>query len=120
MITMAAKSEKTVKPRGPGKRFVPGNSGNPSGRPKRTSEELDLIAACRTKTSDALDVIQDLMVGSSNPKVRLDAALAIIERGYGRPTQPTTISTPDGVRCEVALTGLDELRKLFAEKEAKA
>jgi hypothetical protein len=121
MIVMAAKSEKSgKKPRGPGKKFVPGVSGNPGGRPRRTPEELDLIAACREKTLDALDVIQRLMVNSSNDRVKMDCALAILERAYGRPTQPTTISTPNGVECEVALSGLDELRKVFETKAKKA
>jgi hypothetical protein len=115
---MAAMSERTgKKPRGPGRRFVVGKSGNPSGRPKRTPEELDLILACRMKAPDALDVIKGLMVNSANDRVRLDAALAIVERGFGRPTQPTTISTPNGVQCEVALIGLDELRAAFAKRK---
>jgi hypothetical protein len=50
---------------------------------------------------------------SSNARVRLDA---IIERGYGKPTQPTAIFPPEGVQCEVALTGLDELGAPFEAK----
>jgi hypothetical protein len=53
---------------------------------------------------------------SSNARVRRDVALAIIERGYGKPTQPTAIFPPDGVQCEVALTGLDELGAPFEAK----
>lgn len=98
---MAANSETGgKKPRGPGKRFAAGKSGNPSGRPKRTPEELDLIAACKKKAPEALCVINRLMVESENDRLRMDAALAIIERGYGKPTQPTTISTPNGVQYE--------------------
>ena len=71
-----------------GKRFEPGRSGNPSGRPKRTQAELDLIAACKKKAPAALKTLVELM-GSENEAVRLKASLAIIERAYGKPLQPT-------------------------------
>jgi hypothetical protein len=67
-----------------GRPFRKGASGNPGGRPKRTPEEVQLIEACRAKTPEALDVIQELMDNSSNDRVRLAAAQFIIERGYGK------------------------------------
>ena len=91
---MAANSEKTGKPRGPGKKFQPGKSGNPNGRPKRTPEELDLIAACKDRTPAALAVIESIMMEGENERNRLAAAQAIIERGHGKPTQP--LSGPGG------------------------
>lgn len=68
--------------------FRKGVSGNPGGRPKRTQEELDLIAACKEKTHRALAVIEDIMERGDSDKVRLSAALAIIERAWGKPEQP--------------------------------
>jgi len=67
--------------------YVKGSSGNPSGRPKRTPEELDLIAACKEKTPAALKVIENLMTSASSDSVKLTAAISIIERGYGKATQ---------------------------------
>lgn len=61
-----------------------GTSGNPSGRPRRTPEERQLIEACRQKVPEALEVILSLMRESKNEKVRMQAAQFIIERGYGR------------------------------------
>jgi hypothetical protein len=84
---MAANSEKTAKPRGPGKRFQPGKSGNPTGRPKRTEEELDLIAACKDRSPAALAVIESIMLEGENERNKLSAAMAIIERGYGKPKE---------------------------------
>jgi hypothetical protein len=79
-----------------GKPFVKGQTGNPKGRPKRTQEELDLIAACKAKTLDALEVIESIMVGGENERNRLSAALAIIERGYGKPVQGVELGGAGG------------------------
>lgn len=42
---MAANSTTTVKKRGPGRPFVKGQSGNPSGRPKQTQAQKEAVAA---------------------------------------------------------------------------
>ncbi len=85
--------------------YVKGGSGNPSGRPKRTPEELDLIAACREKTPAALKVIEKLMDGASSDAVKLNAANSIIDRGFGRAT--TVI---DAKITAVHETSIDELK----------
>lgn len=82
---MAENSKK--QPRG--KPFQKGVTGNPGGRPKKTQEEYDLIAACKAKTPDALDVIERVMRTSDNERNQLTAAMAIIERAWGKPVQPT-------------------------------
>jgi len=63
--------------------FKKGQSGNPGGRRKRTKEDFDLIAAARARAPEALTVITDLMANSSNDRVRLSAAVALLERGFG-------------------------------------
>jgi hypothetical protein len=99
---LAANSEKTgKKPRGPGKKFAKGVSGNPSGRPARTPEEMDLIAACKERTSAALAVIESIMMEGENERNRLSAAQAIIERAHGKPVQPTELSGKNGGALEI-------------------
>ena len=85
---MVANNKKTTKPAPHDKGFKKGSSGNPNGRPKRTAEELDLIQACKDKTPRALDVMVHIMESGENERNKLTAALAIIERGYGKPVQP--------------------------------
>lgn len=80
---MAENSRKSA-----GRPFEPGKSGNPGGRPKKTQEDLDLIAACKEKTREALETLLEVM-RTGNEKNRITAAIAIIERGHGKPIQQT-------------------------------
>lgn len=72
--------------------FKPGQSGNPGGRPPKTPDERALIEACRGKTMDALTVMETLMRTSKQDSVRLSAAAAIIDRGYGKSTERKEIT----------------------------
>lgn len=85
----AENSGKAAKAKPRGRAFVKGQSGNPGGRPARTQEELDLIQACKDKTPQALDTLVRIMERGEKERDQLTAALAIIERGYGKPVQPT-------------------------------
>ena len=76
--------------------FPKGKSGNPGGRPAKTAEELDLIAACKAKTPRALDVMVHIMESGDVEKNRLAAAMAIIERAYGKPVQPQDVNINGG------------------------
>ena len=67
--------------------FKPGKTGNPGGRPKKTPEEFELIAACKSKTPSALAVMVRIMESGANERNQLAAATAIIERAYGRAVQ---------------------------------
>lgn len=86
---MPENRQQTDKPKrsAPKTAFKKGVSGNPGGRPKRTAEELDLIAACKDRSPAALAVIESIMLAGENERNKLSAAMAIIERGYGKPKE---------------------------------
>jgi hypothetical protein len=68
-------------------RFQPGVSGNPTGRPKKSQDELDLEVACKAKAPEAIKTLVEIMLNGSETN-KLKAAIAILERGYGKPRQP--------------------------------
>ena len=86
---MSQNTPETDKPKrkAPKSAFKKGVSGNPGGRPKKTQEELDLVAACKEKAPEALATIAKIMTEGENERNRLAAAQAIIERGYGKPKE---------------------------------
>ncbi len=112
---MSANRPQTGKRPAPRTAFRPGQSGNPSGRPKRTAEEFRLIQACQTKSQDALATITQLMTQADKDSVRLSAAVFIIERAYGKPV--AKVDDPNSL-AEFPLAFLKELRDLFQERAA--
>ena len=91
-MSVSSESRPVTDRKAPKTAFKAGQSGNPGGRPKKTPEELDLIAACKAKTPAALAVMSDIMANGENEKNRLTAAMAIIERAYGKPVQPQDVN----------------------------
>jgi len=66
--------------------FKPGQSGNPSGRPK---QDVGLIAYCRATSQEMANILCDIARDTNaSPSARVSAATSIIERGWGKPTQP--------------------------------
>ena len=91
---------KAGKRKAPHSAFQPGRSGNPGGRPKLTPEqkaqEFELIQACRSKSPQAIAVIEQLMHRADRDSVRLAAASFIVERGWGKAPQAIEHSGKDG------------------------
>lgn len=108
-----ANSQKTAKRAATSASFKPGVSGNLSGRPKKTTEEFELIAACQEKTLAALEVMEKIMIGGENERNKLAAALAIIERGHGKPIDRKEVRT--GMIDDLSPEALDR----FIDRKAK-
>ena len=66
-------------------RFKPGASGNPTGRPSKSREARAVEALARTESAAALEVVLSIMRSAEKDRDRLAAAMAVIERGIGRP-----------------------------------
>src|SRR5436309_8237921 len=71
---------------GKGKPFRKGISGNPGGRPKVLGDVQELA---REKSPEAIDTLSNIMRDDkAPPAARVAAANALLDRGYGKPTQP--------------------------------
>lgn len=69
-----------------GKGFKPGQSGNPGGKVKIASLE----AAARAHTPEAIEA---LVLALRSPRERVPAAIALLDRGWGKPAQMITGDT---------------------------
>lgn len=67
--------------------FVKGQSGNPGGRPKGVEEVQNLARAHTPAAIKALINITENV--KAPPPARVAAAVALLDRGWGKPTQPT-------------------------------
>jgi hypothetical protein len=63
--------------------WAPGQSGNPGGRPK---EDAEVKALARQHAPSAIEKLVDLM-DCGQPRTEAAAAIAILDRAYGKPAQ---------------------------------
>lgn len=66
--------------------FAPGQSGNPGGRPKGSARIRELIAERGEELVNGLFEIA--MDTEADPKARIMATKELLDRGYGKATQP--------------------------------
>lgn len=67
--------------RGPGRPFEPGNRANPGGRPKAVA---DVREAAKQHTQAAITALVQAL---DDPKAKVAAATALLDRAWGRPAQ---------------------------------
>lgn len=94
-----------------GRRFQPGVSPNPGGMPKGVGEVRRLA---REHAPEAVALLVKAMQSDdAGWSARITAAMALLDRGFGKPTQPLDIqdSRPlAGVPAEALLDALAKLR----------
>jgi hypothetical protein len=95
--------------------FQKGKSGNPGGRPIMPP---GLREAAKAKTVEALDVLAAVMRDDkAPPAARVSAAVAILDRGWGRPAQSVQV---DDKRRSVDEMSTDELMAVLTRAGAQA
>src|SRR5947207_8778417 len=91
--------------------FRPGASGNPGGRPKLIADIRDLA---REHTQAAVNTLVHIAENGKQESARVAAATALLDRGWGRPTQPIAGDN------EMAPIGFEDRQRLAEEKKARA
>lgn len=75
--------------------WAKGQSANPGGRsPRATPDGKSLTELCRIHTADAITTLHGIMQGKdakADTKDRITAALALLDRGWGKPKEAIDI-----------------------------
>jgi hypothetical protein len=75
--------------------FKPRQSGNPNGRPKVLA---DVQNAARDYSTAAIETLAQIMRNPKAPAAaRISAACALLDRGYGKPSQAIETTNPNAV-----------------------
>lgn len=87
--------------------WAKGVSGNPKGKPPVIREVRELAQAY---TVDAIESLRDIMVDQkANGSARVQAAVALLDRGWGRPKQSVEVQVDhDATGLAAALSALND------------
>ena len=77
--------------------FRKGQSGNPGGMPKRTTEQAkiwsDVKEAAKAVTQEAIDTLVETMRAGNAPyAAKVSAAMALLDRGWGKAKESVDIT----------------------------
>jgi hypothetical protein len=101
---MAASSKKqptASRNRGRGRPWKPGQSGNPSGRAPVTPDELEVRQLARQHGKRAISRLAQL-AESNDGRVAAIACSALLDRGYGRPSQALALEVKPAATQHIA------------------
>jgi hypothetical protein len=96
-----------------GKGFMPGRSGNPGGRPKSLRAVAQLAQA---HSASAILALVEVMHHGKPHAARVHAAVALLDRGWGKPRQSLDM---EGGPPVILASALEDARQLFDERMAR-
>ena len=91
-----------------------GQSGNPGGRPVGCGEIRQLA---RAHTNTALETLLEVAKSGKSESARVAAAVALLDRGWGRPTQPLA-GDPEEPPIGIELSAEERRRRAREEIDA--
>lgn len=95
--------------------FTPGQSGNPSGRPKKTERQRTFEEICKQKSLEALDVLAAAVHDESAAwRDRLQAFQLLAENGHGRPVDRLAIKNMDAAGHNLTESNREQIGRQVA------
>ena len=98
-------------------RFLPGISGNPSGRPREVGNVRELAGEY---TEEAIETLVDLMRHAKSDAARGAAAQALLDRGYGKSVAVSMDLVDEGQAHLEALQELADRRQRINREKTPA
>lgn len=101
------------------KPWKPGQSGNPNGRPPIPQDVRD---AARALTIEAIEALRKAL---ADPRSRVAASVALLDRGWGKPNQTieevtATLGTPEEIAARMVATVLEAILPILQQHRVPA
>ena len=96
--------------------FQPGQSGNPTGRPKTAAAFRE---ACAAKTPEAVDELWKLASSSKSQMVKLEALKYLMNQAHGAPSQAVKLSGDPDEPLRLQLAAFEAVGSLLDTLAAK-